>query len=158
MFSVKKLTLGLILVLFSLTPSFAGDSSSGCGVGWMVFKDNSLISSALRATTNAMFLNTVAMTFGTSGCARHSIVENDKKSLHYMASNKNQLMVEVAMGGGEHVAALSELMGCEQTVFSQVLQRNYTDVFSGETPRSLVNNVQAQILMNRDLAHGCGLI
>jgi hypothetical protein len=161
---MKKNIVGLIslfLVFVSLSGQIqAADSSSGCGLGWAVFKKNSLISSALRATTNAMFFNTVAMTFGTSGCARHSIVQNDKKALHFMDANKHQLMTEVAMGGGEYVSGLGTLMGCDETLFAQTLQRNYGEVFTGEkqSARELVNRVQAQVLLNKDLAAGCAIL
>lgn len=155
----KKSFLAVVCAML-MVPTMAGDSSSGCGLGWAVFKDNSLISSALRATTNAIFLNTVAMTLGTSGCARHSIVKNDKKSLHFMDANKHQLMTEMALGGGEYVNALSHLMGCEPQAFSQNMQQNYGEVFvrEGMQPRELVNRVQAQILSSKELAASCGLI
>ena len=125
----------------------------------MVFKDNSLISSALRATTNAMFFNTIGMTFGTSGCARHSIVMNDKKTLHFTEANHNELKLEVAQGSGEHLSGLSHLMGCSSDAFSATLQKNYAQVFSKEdiSPRELVNNIQAQVVSDENLARSCGI-
>ena len=86
-----------VIFLFSLVSvsAMAGDSSSGCGLGWQVFKDNSLVSSSSRAITNVTFLNTGAMTFGTSGCAKHSIVKNEAKAIHYAQANQNQLMVDL---------------------------------------------------------------
>lgn len=70
--------------LSSTTVVMAGDSSSGCGADWYIFKKNSLVSSSLRATTNAILLNaTFGMTFGTSNCSQHSIVKVlDKIVLH----------------------------------------------------------------------------
>lgn len=155
----KNLLIGLTLSLLSLG-TFAGDSSSGCGLGWAVFKDTSLVSSALRATTNAFFLNTIAMTSGTSGCAKHSIVKNDKKSLHFMDANKHQLMTEMALGNGEYVSALSQLMGCEEVAFTQNMRENFQNVFVREDmpARELVNRVQMQIISNKELAASCGLI
>lgn len=155
----------LISAIFCLTilslPSFGADSSSGCGLGWAVFKENSLVSSALRATTNGILFNaTFGMTFGTSGCAKHSIVQNDKKALHFMDANKHQLMAELALGGGEYVNGLSQLMGCEEGAFAQKLQENYGEVFTGEeqTARELVNRVQYQVISHKDLAEACALI
>lgn len=152
--SLMLLTFGLVM-----TNVHAADSSSGCGLGWQLFKKNSLISSALRSTTNAIFLNTVGMTSGTSGCAKHSIVMNDKKALHFAAANENELKLEVAQGRGEHLNGLSHLMGCSPEVFSSTLQRNYNQVFNKEeiSPRELVNNIQAQVLTDEDLARGCGI-
>lgn len=154
---------GLIAIVFaSLFSQFAmaSDSSSGCGVGWMVFKKNSLISSALRSTTNAFFLNTIAMTSGTSGCARHSIVKNDQKSLHFTEANQNQLMTEIALGSGQNVSALSELMGCEPSVFANTLKANYGEVFVKEemNAREVLNHIQAQVVFKPELTKACGLI
>lgn len=150
----------LILWLLLSTPAFSADSSSGCGLGWQVFKKNSLISSALRATTNAIFLNTVAMTFGTSGCAQHSIVKNDKKSLHFMDANKHHLMSEMALGQGEHLNALSQIMGCNEESFSAAMKHNYSDIFRNDavSARQLVNLVKAQMILQPELRKGCGLI
>lgn len=157
--NMLKKSLTLLAFAFILTNAQAADSSSGCGLGWAVFKDNSLISSALRATTNAMFFNTIGMTFGTSGCARHSIVMNDKKTLHFTEANHNVLKLEVAQGRGEHLNGLSHLMGCSPDVFSTTLQKNYNQVFKNEevSPRELVNNIQAQVVSNEDLARSCGI-
>ncbi|MBC98930.1 MAG: hypothetical protein CME63_14395 [Halobacteriovoraceae bacterium] len=155
----KCLTLLSLIFILSVSNPQAADQSSGCGLGWMVFKDNSLISSALRATTNAMFFNTIGMTFGTSGCARHSIVMNDKKTLHFTEANHNELKLEVAQGSGEHLNGLSHLMGCSPEVFSSTLQKNYNRVFTKEniSPRELVNNIQAQVVSEENLARGCGI-
>ena len=44
---------------------------------------NSLLSSSLRATTNAILLNgTFGMTFGTSNCSKHSIVKKEFQKIH----------------------------------------------------------------------------
>lgn len=155
----KSLTVISLAFVLGNTATFAADSSSGCGLGWAVFKDNSLISSALRATTNAMFFNTIGMTFGTSGCARHSIVMNDKKTLHFTESNHNELKLEVAQGSGEHLNGLSHLMGCSPEAFSTTLKKNYNQVFTkdGISPRELVNNIQAQVVSDKDLARSCGI-
>jgi len=74
-----KQTLVLVLTLLVSTSAFAaGDQSSGCGLGWEIFKKNSLVSSSLRSSTNAMASNSVAMTSGTSGCPKHGSVMKDQ--------------------------------------------------------------------------------
>jgi hypothetical protein len=156
---MKKVSV-LFLSLLLSTSIMAGDSSSGCGLGWQVFKKNSLISSALRATTNAIFLNSVAMTFGTSGCAQHSIVRNDKKSLHFMDANKHHLMTEMAMGEGEHLKAFSQILGCETGEFAKTMKGNYQEVFRSDdlNARQLINLVKVQMIQQPNLRKGCGLI
>jgi hypothetical protein len=155
----QLLILPLFLGLFSFS-TIAGDSSSGCGLGWAVFKKNSLVSSSLRMTTNAFFLNTIAMTFGTSGCAQHSIVKAEKKGLHYVDANMKQLMVEMAAGEGEFVDGLAATLGCEAQSFGQKMQNNYSSVFShmDMSARKVLDNVGTQVLTDKELAQACGLI
>jgi hypothetical protein len=131
--------------------SHANDSSSGCGMGWMVFKKNSLVSSWFRAMTNATFSSTIGMTSGTSGCAQHSIVKNDSKGLHYTEANYHQLMVEMSAGDGEFLRTYSRVLGCPENsygIFSKTLQSNYNEIFNGsveQTPRDVLNNVIHQL-------------
>ncbi|MCP4912184.1 MAG: DUF3015 domain-containing protein [Oligoflexia bacterium] len=150
--------LGLFLGLIS-TNLYAADSSSGCGLGWAVFKKNSLVSSSLRATTNAFFLNTIAMTFGTSGCAKHSIVKNEAKQLHFSETNYPQLVAQMSQGQGEYVNSMAGLMGCDSAVFSQTMQQNFSQVVpSADSAKELVQNMQLQVLTNESLARSCGII
>lgn len=156
---MKKTILSLIFLAFMSTPVLAADSSSGCGLGWAIFKKNSLVSSSLRATTNAIFLNTVAMTFGTSGCAQHSIVKNEKKSIHYTESNYDQLVADMSRGQGEYVSGLAGIIGCDQGVLGQTLQQNLGSVLpSHQNPSELIQNVQLQVLTQEPLAKACGII
>ena len=150
----------LICALLTAGAAQAGDSSSGCGLGWMVFKKNSLISSALRATTNAIFLNSIAMTFGTSGCAQHSIVKNEKKSLHYAENNLPQLMVDMASGEGEFINGFAQTLGCDGAEFSKAAQANYGKIITKQEMKApeFLNNVHGAILSDETLARSCGLI
>ena len=54
--------------------AMAMDGSSGCGPAWYVFKENTILSSSLRGTTNGTLwpVVTIGMTFGTSNCANHT--------------------------------------------------------------------------------------
>jgi len=150
--------LGLFLGLIS-TNLYAGDSSSGCGLGWAVFKKNSLVSSSLRATTNAIFLNSIAMTFGTSGCAKHSIVKNEAKQLHFSETNYPQLVAQMSQGQGEYVNSMAGLMGCDSAAFSQTMQQNFSQVVpAADSATELVQNMQLQVLTNESLARSCGII
>ena len=57
---MKKIILIVLVAMFS-TQLLAADGSSGCGPGWYVTKKNSLLSSAIRATTNAILIPTVTL-------------------------------------------------------------------------------------------------
>lgn len=154
----KWIVLVALIVLGRAT--FAADSSSGCGLGWQVFKKNSLVSSSLRATTNAFFLNTIAMTFGTSGCAKHSIVKNDKKSLHFLENNLPMVQAEMAMGSGEYINGLAQTFGCDENTFSGHMQNNYSKVFNQNNKKAydVLIAVEKEIVLNPTMLKACGLI
>ncbi len=155
-----KLIIGLFAIL-SASMAFAGDSSSGCGMGWQVAKDNSLVSSFTRAVINGTFSNTIAMTLGTSGCAKHSIVYNEMKGIHFVESNKNELAIDMAKGNGEYVTGLAQVFGCQNTkAFGSMVQNKYESVLPSENISGveLYNNVKNEIRKDSTLSQTCTLI
>ena len=123
----------LIVTLVSFS-TMAKDKSSGCGPGWYIMKKNSILSSALRITTNAVLFPsvTLGMTFGTSNCSKHSIVKTEKKSLHFVVQNFYELKGDTAKGGGDFIAAYGKTIGCKSQdldYFSKKLQNDYKHVF-----------------------------
>lgn len=156
---MKKLVLFAFFTAFS-SNLFAADSSSGCGAGWYVFKENSLISSALRASTNATFFSTVGMTFGTSNCAKHKIVQKEKEAIHFAEANYDTLMIEMGQGQGEFMAALSALVGCEGENFGTAAQSNYTKLFneSVKDGASFYQNFKGVVMTSPELGKACGVI
>jgi hypothetical protein len=153
----------MIIALFALVSSFAmaADSSSGCGMGWQVFKDQSLVSSTLRTTVNLTFLNTIAMTLGTSGCAKHSIVKIDMQGVHYAEANMNSLTIEMARGNGEYLAGFANVFGCTNVnAFGSMVQNKYESVLPSNNVSGveLYNNVKKEIRNNAELASSCSII
>lgn len=140
---------------------FAVDSSSGCGVGWMIAPKQSIVSSATRAVVNVMFSNSIAMTLGTSGCAQHSIVKNESKGMHYAEANFLPLMMEIPAAAGQFVNGFASVLGCSD---AQLLHRNLKKNFSkliesdGMNPDFFYQNVVNEIKNNRELADNCHLI
>lgn len=117
---------GLVAQIAFQTSSYAADSSSGCGIGWQVLPKQSLVSSFTRSMVNATFSNTIAMTLGTSGCARHSIVYNEKQGLHFVEANREVLVAEMALGNGEYLTAMAEVFGCQDSSsFATIVKKNY---------------------------------
>jgi hypothetical protein len=157
---MKHLLIGL-MALISATSVFAADSSSGCGMGWEVAPKQSLVSSSTRMLVNATFSNTIAMTLGTSGCQKHSIVKNDAKGIHFAEANMNSLAIEMARGNGEFVAGFAQSFGCQDTrAFGSMVQANYETVLPTEKTSGveLYNNVKAAIKNNATLSSTCSLI
>ncbi|MDO9184085.1 MAG: DUF3015 family protein [Bacteriovorax sp.] len=157
---MKNIIIGL-LALVSVTSTFAADSSSGCGMGWQVAPTQSLVSSSTRSIVNMTFSNTIAMTLGTSGCARHSIVKNDAKGIHFAEANMNQLAIDMARGNGEFVSSFASVFGCQNSrAFGSMVQANYETVLPSANTSGveLYNNVKAQIKNNAILSSTCTLI
>src|SRR3989338_10205309 len=105
-----------LIVLFLLVSQagYSKDGSSGCGPGWYLFNDNSILSSALRATTNAILLPTVTigMTLGTSGCTQHTWVKYEQQNLKFTTENYFEIAAESTKGNGQFLATFGEMLGC----------------------------------------------
>lgn len=126
----------------------AEDKSSGCGFGWQVAKENSLVSSFTRNLTNETTSNTFGMTSGTSGCDKHSIVDVNKSEEHFAEANYNSLMIEMAQGEGTYLTSLAYVMGCDSAQLSQFIemsQKNYPKYFpaQGGNPTQMIDAVRA---------------
>lgn len=159
-----KIFIALLTVLFVSPFAMAADGSSGCGPGWYLFKQNSLISSALRATTNTVLfpLMTVGMTIGTSNCTQHSIVKTEQESLHFATMNKFELKGDVAKGQGHYVTAFANVIGCDNSAqehFGSEMRRNYGLIFSSPqaSPETILTEVYGVILRDKVLADKCSL-
>ena len=157
-----KSLLVTLAILFSQS-AFSADGSSGCGPGWYILSENSLISSSLRSTTNGMLapVTTIGMTVGTSNCTKHKLVLKEKESLHFVEQNYYELKTQAAQGGGTYITALSQTMGCETGAdiqLGQELQRSYQNIFPAtaapKADSSLIE-VYKIILQNPDLSKKC---
>jgi hypothetical protein len=157
---MKKIIIGLFAII-SATAAMAGDSSSGCGLGWQVAPSTSLVSSFTRMLVNATASNTIAMTLGTSGCAKHSIVYNESQGIHFAEANMNELAIEMASGNGEVVQGFAAVFGCQNSqVFGSMVQSKFESILPSEKTSGveLYNNVKAEIKNNATLSSTCNLI
>ena len=153
------------LVLFCLLISslaFGRDGSSGCGPGWYVLQENSIISSALRATTNAFFFptTTIGMTLGTSNCTQHKLVLNEKRSLHFVTHNLYELKSQAAQGEGEYLQAFAEVVGCQKSqtqLLKKTIQSKHQNVFQHSTPEKVLEQVFIEIISSPELSRACSL-
>ncbi len=149
------------IALFGILPTmvYAQDTSSGCGLGWMVTQRNSLVSSWVRASTNVTFSNTIAMTFGTSGCSRHDLVLNEKSAEYFVEANYDRLRREMAEGQGEFLSAFAEVLGCDagsMSEFANAVQSQYGSIFD-HTPSAdeVLQRTRVAISVNPELAFRC---
>ena len=138
---MKKLGILLAAALVAGT-SFAGTVKSagncGCGIGTMALGENpDTVLSQLAAT----FLNgicgngTFGITSGTLDCKPASSFAFDSRVKQYIADNVDHLALDMALGRGESLNALADLMNVpsdkRQIVFTK-LQNSFDKVFTSD--------------------------
>ena len=129
--------------------AFAGKkyNAQGCGLGSMIFKEDSLVHNILGATTNGSSANqTFGMSTGTLGCET-SDVKNIASQEVFIEANRVALANDIARGNGETLAGLSEMYGCDSQKMGPVLQKNYKNIFNNQrAPASQINNTINKIV------------
>lgn len=134
---MKKLLLVMLLLIFA-APALAGQAASntGCGLGtilWGGEADGSVISQSLQATTNGTLGNqTFGITSGTSGCAQPANLIKNDRLLAFTADNLDLLARDIAVGQGETLATVAELLevpAAERPAFNSTLQKNFDKIF-----------------------------
>ncbi len=132
---MKKILLSVVATLALTTSVMATpNSQTGCGLGSMVIKDNSsAVMLALQSTTNGTSGNqTFGITSGTSGCKKTKLVMNERAE-EFVASNMDILAKEIAMGHGESISTLAELLNVSDVAtFSASLQSNYNSIYTSQ--------------------------
>lgn len=138
----KVLISAAILGIVSTGAAFAAGSSqsnTGCGLGSMLLGEAANDSTGLQllvTTTNMTFGNqTFGITSGTLDCKQPSkIVKNDRLN-EFVVSNIDSLAKDIAMGNGESLDTLAELMGIsadKRTAVYASLQANFSNIFTSE--------------------------
>jgi len=129
---MKKILVTLTAAAVIGSSAFAGvNDQTGCGLGAMLIKDDSsAVMLALQATTNGTSGNqTFGITSGTLGCKKTKFVMNERAQ-EFVASNMDTLAKEIAMGQGETLDTLAELLNVEdKAAFSASLQENYNKIY-----------------------------
>lgn len=132
---MKKVLMSMVAVAALSTAVFATvNSQTGCGLGsQIIHDDSSALMLALQATTNGTSANqTFGITSGTSGCKKAKLVMNERAA-EFVAANMDQLSREIAIGQGESVSTLAELLNVEnKAAFATALQANYKAIYANE--------------------------
>ncbi|QOY54578.1 DUF3015 family protein [Candidatus Sulfurimonas marisnigri] len=135
---MKKILVSIAAVIALSSSAMAGvNSQTGCGLGSMIIKDDSTaILLALQATTNGTSGNqTFGITSGTLGCEKTQFVMNEQAE-QFVASNMDQLAKEIAMGHGESIDTLAELLNIsDKATFSASLQKNYSSIYTSKNAK-----------------------
>ncbi len=132
---MKKVLVSIAAVAALSSAAFATvNNQTGCGLGSQIIRDDSsALMLALQATTNGIFGNqTFGITSGTSGCRKTQLVLNERAA-EFVAANMDQLSREIAIGSGESVSTLAELLNVEdKDAFASTLQANYNAIYTSE--------------------------
>ena len=115
--------------------------NTGCGLGYILFKDQKgKLAEILAATTNATLLNqTFGITFGTLECEDTQAVSKNEKLNRFVAENMDELAQDIARGEGMYVNTLADLMNVPEErkpEFYTKLQNNFERIFPSENVSS----------------------
>ena len=132
---MKKVLVSLAAVVALGSSLMASpNTQTGCGLGAVIIKDDSsAVLLALQATTNGIFMNqTFGITTGTLGCKKTKFVMNERAE-EFVASNMDTLAKEIAMGQGESIDTLAELLNIQDKEgFATALQANYNKIYASK--------------------------
>ncbi|MES1157541.1 MAG: DUF3015 domain-containing protein [Haliangium ochraceum] len=134
---------------------------AGCGLGSLVFKENSTGAQILAATTNGTFASqTFGITSGTSNCASGGIIKAQREQAAFAEINFQDLKRNMATGGGEFLTSFASLLGCEdqaKPVLAKMTQAKYEAILPTEktSPMEMLSGVKSQIKADSTLANAC---
>ena len=128
------------MLAVALSPAMAVNQKNvGAGLGTMIFKDqDGLLSEVCAATTNGLYgTQTFAITSGTLGAEKPSSLVGNEKASEFIAANMDQLACDIAMGEGESVNALAELLNVKDTqTFAANLHTHFDEIYTSESVTS----------------------
>lgn len=142
----------------------AGYGAAGCGFGGLVIKDNSLLPQIGAWFLNGLYGNqTFAMTSGTSECGGLKATMAQKDQEQFVQNNYESLAKEMAMGQGEGLNTLSDLLGCpteQRESFASYTKENYPSLFKEETtePTEMLAALKKSLSSEPVFASSCNKI
>ena len=124
---MKKINtiIAAFFVCVGLTYAGSLKENCGCGLGTTIFEssgEGKLIHQTLAITTNGIYgMNLFSVTTGTFGCKQFDkIVKKDQMKI-FVAGNMDGLAKDIAMGEGEVLSALADIMEVPQDKTSGLL-------------------------------------
>lgn len=157
---MKNLVTLTAVVMFSLLfvgSGFAAEGeygSAGCGLGSILFGKEPGPVQVLAATTNGTLLNQwFGISSGTSNCNKNTKFSANDRLNAFVLANMDNLAQEIAMGHGESLDTLAELMEVpveKRNFFNQKLQANFKTIFPSENVvlASVINQIVAVTSIN----------
>jgi hypothetical protein len=130
---------------------------AGCGLGSMLFDENTTFNQILAATTNGTFgSQTFGISTGTSNCTHGGVAKLEKETEMFVEVNYDVLQKEISQGKGETLASFSNLMGCsDSAILGKGLQSNYKTISTASDSGEFLSRVKTTIQGNETLAKTC---
>lgn len=155
----------LALSLTLVTQNILADTSDGCGAGQLVTKETTLLASGIRKSTNMTVWpsNWLSMTSGTSGCAKHKIVQKNQDGFRLVRSHFYALNSQIAKGDGEILTAYTSTFNCNneaEALFRKSLRKNISKLIVKENKNAINYLVTTYdiVAQNPELIKGCNVI
>lgn len=130
---MRKILSSIVVAGAIATSAFAGaNSQTGCGLGSVIIENpNNAIMYFVQATFNGTSGNqTFGITSGTLNCQKTQFVENTK-AIEFVNANVDALSAEIALGNGEHLDTLLEILDVQDTdAFKANLRANYLAIYN----------------------------
>lgn len=136
---MKRTLAVLAIALLSASTVLAGRDTRmnvGCGLGTVLFGDKSddsiLFQLSALSTNHMTYTQFFGITSGTSECDRPSSFVGNDRINEFVVANLDDLARDIAVGGGESVATLAELMEVpkvQRGVFYKNLQSQFAAIF-----------------------------
>lgn len=165
-----KLLSIFVLVLGFSQVSMANDGyvpygMAGCGL-WSKVIDGSVMANTAGSQSNELIIfaaryfllnsQTTSITSGLMNCVegRGNLSQAVEQEV-FVSVNLPSLQQETAQGGGEHLNAFAEILGCKnKTKFAKFSKKNYRNIFSSKEPKAVLNGFKTQISTS-DMASQC---
>lgn len=132
----KIFVLAAAAAVLASAPSYAVDSTGGCGLGSMAWRgQGGIIPQSLAITTNNTFwTNTFGITFGTSGCDPHGRITGGtgRMMLAFLEDNMEQFAMDAASGRGETIDTLAGIMNVDSATLGKEVQKNFAYIFPND--------------------------
>jgi hypothetical protein len=134
------LTVAFISLLF-VGSSFAADGeygAAGCGLGSLLFGKQPGPVQVFAATTNNVtsYNQIFGITSGTSNCNKNTVFASNDRLNSFVQNNLDNLAKEIALGQGESLNTLAELMNVpadRKPAFYKTLQSNFGKIFPSQS-------------------------
>lgn len=155
---MNKKFLAAVATVVTLTASSAYAENTGCGWGTMVFEGKSgKGNEVLAVTTNGTLGNqTFGISSGTGGCDGGATIASAEVQV-YASANMNKLARDMAVGEGETLDSLADLMKIDEAdkaKFFALTKTNFDKIYTSEnvTTGEMLSALQDVMTGEPDLA------